>query len=124
MTVGVYGFVAAIVKLDDVGLWLMGKGAAAAALGRGMVAFAPWMMKALTVVGTAAMFLVGGGILTHGIPALHHWIEATAASISASMGGAFWGGASSVAADGLVGVFAGAVVLGAVTLLGRLRRKA
>jgi hypothetical protein len=73
MTIGVYGLVAAIVKLDDAGSllalrperWL-------AALGRGIVAVAPWLMRALSVAGTAAMFLVGGGIIAHGVPALHH----------------------------------------------------
>ncbi|MBP6320350.1 MAG: DUF808 domain-containing protein, partial [Rubrivivax sp.] len=64
MTVGVYGFVAGIVKLDDLGLWLSGRDSGAAqALGRGIVRAAPWLMKGLSVAGTAAMFLVGGGIL-------------------------------------------------------------
>jgi predicted DNA repair protein MutK len=75
MTVGVYGFVAGIVKLDDLGLWLSRRpGAMAQALGRGIVGAAPWLMKALSVAGTVAMFLVGGGILVHGVPALHHAI--------------------------------------------------
>lgn len=73
MTVGVYGLVAAIVKLDDLGSllavrperWL-------ATLGRGIVAVAPWLMRGLSVAGTAAMFLVGGGIIAHGVPILHH----------------------------------------------------
>jgi predicted DNA repair protein MutK len=81
MTVGVYGLVAAIVKLDDGGLYLaqmQGKLLAAALkrkLGFGILKFAPYMMKTLSVVGTAAMFLVGGAILTHGIPLVHHWVE-------------------------------------------------
>ena len=81
MTVGVYGLVAGIVKLDDAGLYLtqrQGDGALPSltrAAGRGILAFAPWLMKALSVLGTAAMFLVGGGILAHGIPAVAHWIE-------------------------------------------------
>jgi uncharacterized protein len=72
MTVGVYGFVAAIVKLDDLGLYLQNKQSGAArSFGITLVRSAPWLMKTLTIVGTAAMFLVGGSILRHGIPALH-----------------------------------------------------
>lgn len=76
MTVGVYGLVAAIVKLDDFGLHLSRLGGAVAALGRGILRAAPWLMKGLSVAGTAAMFLVGGGILVHGVPALHHAVQA------------------------------------------------
>jgi uncharacterized protein len=75
MTVGVYGFVAGIVKLDDIGLWLVSRPGAprpARAAGSLLLAGAPWLMKALSVLGTVAMFLVGGGILVHGIPMLHH----------------------------------------------------
>jgi uncharacterized protein len=76
MTVGVYGLVAGIVKLDDLGLYLSQRaGAVAQSLGRGLLAFAPWLMKALSVAGTAAMFLVGGGILVHGWPWLHHLVD-------------------------------------------------
>jgi len=81
MTVGVYGLVAAIVKLDDAGLYLSrrsGEGlppSLSRALGRGILAFAPQLMKFLSIAGTAAMFLVGGGILAHGIPWIHHWVE-------------------------------------------------
>ncbi|MGE0454566.1 MAG: DUF808 domain-containing protein [Vicinamibacteria bacterium] len=80
MTVGVYGFVAAIVKLDDAGIYLSrrpGKGAARLlrGLGAALLAAAPLLMRFLSIAGTAAMFLVGGGILSHGIPALHHWTE-------------------------------------------------
>lgn len=73
MTVGVYGVVAGIVKLDDIGFYLMKRpGTLARAIGKSLVLAAPRLMKALTVIGTAAMFLVGGGILSHGIPPLHH----------------------------------------------------
>jgi uncharacterized protein len=76
ITVGVYGVVAGIVKLDDAGLWLSQRASAAArALGRGILAAAPWLMKGLSVAGTVAMFLVGGGILVHGVPPLNHAIE-------------------------------------------------
>ncbi len=77
MTVGVYGLVAGIVKLDDLGLHLSARSSSggAGARPRASCASAPWLMKALSVAGTAAMFLVGGGILTHGIPPLHHAVE-------------------------------------------------
>ncbi|WP_223566533.1 DUF808 domain-containing protein, partial [Pseudomonas sp. A-RE-6] len=85
MTIGVYGLVAGIVKLDDLGLWLTQKpGQAAKSIGGAILSAAPYMMKSLSVIGTAAMFLVGGGILTHGVPVVHHWIE----SGTASAGGA------------------------------------
>ncbi len=85
ITLGVYGLVAGIVKLDDAGLYLMqstGEGSwhrIKVRLGKMILAFAPKLMKTLSVVGTAAMFLVGGGILIHGIPGaeeiLHHAVE-------------------------------------------------
>ena len=78
MTVGVYGLVAGIVKIDDLGLLLTQKHAVGNikhSFGRGILWFAPYMMKGLSIVGTAAMFLVGGGILTHGFPVIHHWVE-------------------------------------------------
>jgi len=77
MTIGVYGLVAGIVKLDDAGLYLSQKHASGPLhqFGRGLLAAAPQLMKLLAVVGTAAMFLVGGGILVHGWPDLHHWVE-------------------------------------------------
>ena len=117
MTIGVYGLVAGIVKLDDLGLWLVRRGGAAATPGRAIVAAAPWLMKALSVAGTAAMFLVGGGILLHGVPPLAHALEGAVAG---------FGGAAQallpLAANAGVGLVAGALVLGAVTLAQRLRR--
>jgi hypothetical protein len=119
MTVGVYGLVAGIVKLDDAGLWLSRRaGAAQQALGRGLLAFAPWLMKALSVVGTLAMFLVGGSILAHGLPAVHHAVEAFTASA-----GAVTAFLVPMLADLVVGVVAGALVLGAVTVAKRLMGK-
>ncbi len=116
MTVGVYGLVAGIVKLDDLGLYLHRQAAAwQQALGRGILVFAPWLMKALSVLGTAAMFLVGGGILVHGVPAVGHAIDAFAASL----GG--WGVLVSSLLAGLAGLAAGAVVVGLVSLGKRLR---
>lgn len=119
MTVGVYGLVAGIVKLDDAGLWLSRRsGAAQQALGRGLLAFAPWLMKALSVVGTLAMFLVGGGILAHGVPAVHHlvegWVTGAGAVVALLL---------PLLADLLVGLVAGAVVLAVVSGVQRLRGK-
>ncbi|MBU7573410.1 MAG: DUF808 domain-containing protein [Hydrogenophaga sp.] len=116
MTVGVYGLVAGIVKLDDLGLHLNRQPAAwKQSLGRGILAAAPWLMKTLSVVGTAAMFLVGGGILVHGIPALGHGIEAFAATLG-------WiGSLVSTLVGALAGLVAGGVVLALVSLGKRLR---
>ncbi|MCR9030755.1 DUF808 domain-containing protein [Citrobacter amalonaticus] len=76
VTIGVYGLVGLIVKLDDMGYWLAEKTSMLAqALGKGLLVVAPWLMKSLSVVGTLAMFLVGGGIVVHGIAPLHHAIE-------------------------------------------------
>jgi hypothetical protein len=120
MTVGVYGLVAGIVKLDDAGLHLhrsAGEGALARgrrALGGAILAAAPWLMKGLSIAGTAAMFLVGGGILAHGVPFLHHAVQ----EIARQAGG--FGSVVSLMADGLVGIAAGALVLGAVAGFRRL----
>ena len=119
MTVGVYGLVAGIVKLDDLGLHLNRQAAAwKQAIGRGILAFAPWLMKALSVLGTAAMFLVGGGILLHGLPILAHGLEVWAESLG-------WFGAFVPSVAGaMVGIGAGAVVVAALALVKRLRRSA
>ncbi|MBS4089536.1 DUF808 domain-containing protein [Pseudomonas rustica] len=115
MTVGVYGLVAGIVKLDDLGLWLTQKtGQAAKKIGSGILSAAPYMMKTLSVVGTAAMFLVGGGILTHGVPVVHHWIE----GVGAAAGGA--GFAVPMLLNGVAGIIAGAVVLAVVSVVGKI----
>jgi predicted DNA repair protein MutK len=124
MTVGVYGIVAGIVKLDDAGLWLRRRpGAAAQAAGRMLLALAPRLMKALSVVGTVAMFMVGGGIIVHAIAALHHASEAAAAAVRTvpAAGGALAAIAPTVV-SALLGVLVGALVLLAVTLAQRLRR--
>jgi predicted DNA repair protein MutK len=126
MTVGVYGLVAAIVKLDDAGVHLLGRsgdGLAARssrALGRGILWFAPWLMKALSVAGTAAMFLVGGGILVHGIPALEHWIHAiTGQPEGISTMQAILSGIVPALAAAAVGIVAGAIVVAAAGLVRR-----
>lgn len=124
MTVGVYGFVAAIVKLDDAGLYLSrdGRTGAGAALGRGLLWAAPHIMRALSVLGTLAMFLVGGSILLHGLPDLHHAIAHLAEGAGA------FGTVVALLGEGVAGVVAGAVVLAVVTagskLWGRLRKTA
>jgi predicted DNA repair protein MutK len=111
MTVGVYGLVAAIVKLDDLGLYLHKRGAAAArAIGAGILRAAPWLMKGLSVAGTIAMFLVGGSILEHGVPALHHAYEAATADAGAwrlPLGMLFDLAVGAVAGGILVGIYAG-----------------
>ncbi|MTC61255.1 DUF808 family protein [Providencia rustigianii] len=79
MTIGVYGLVAGIVKLDDLGFYLQKKASAILRkFGNGLIYATPYLMKTLSVVGTAAMFMVGGGILTHGISYPHSWIEKVA----------------------------------------------
>ncbi|ANC02576.1 membrane protein [Pseudomonas putida] len=115
MTLGVYGLVAGIVKLDDLGLWLTRKGSSLAqAVGNGILRAAPYMMKSLSVIGTAAMFLVGGGILVHGIAPLYHAIEAFADGRGGALTGAL--------INGVLGVVAGAVVLAVVSVAGKLWR--
>ena len=123
MTVGVYGLVAGIVKLDDAGIYLSrlpGEGfflSLKRRIGRGILIAAPWLMKFLSIAGTAAMFLVGGGILTHGIPVLHQWIE-QAAQIAGTLAGV-----AAMLADGVFGIAAGAIVLAVVTLASKIFRK-
>ena len=120
MTVGVYGLVAGIVKLDDLGLYLTKtstEGEIKHSLGGAILRGAPYLMKALSVAGTVAMFLVGGGILTHGLPAVHHAIESAAASV-----GGWMSAVVPTLLDGIVGVIAGAIVLALVTLVKRVRR--
>jgi predicted DNA repair protein MutK len=117
MTVGVYGFVAGIVKIDDAGLNLSRRASRAAqALGRALLWVAPWLMKTLSVLGTAAMFLVGGGIVTHSIAALHHFIEGLAAP-------GFGGTVVGIVADLVVGLLIGIFVLGVVELFKRVRKR-
>lgn len=119
MTVGVYGLVAGIVKLDDGGLALTRSASTALqSIGRAILVAAPWLMKTLSIVGTAAMFLVGGGILTHGIPALHHFAEAALRQVSGTMATV-----GSVLFDGVAGLVAGMIVVVLVTFVKKLRSK-
>jgi hypothetical protein len=123
MTVGVYGLVAAIVKFDDVGLHLCrGASRAGKALGRGLLAAAPYLMKLLSVVGTAAMFLVGGGILVHGVSIVQRRFEAWTDAVD--LVPPFDAVADVVlplVLDAIAGVVAGALVYGAVAAARRMR---
>lgn len=128
MTVGVYGLVAGIVKLDDAGLYLMqkeGEGAWRALqrwLGLRLLNFAPWLMKALAVVGTIAMFMVGGGILVHSIHVLDVWIEQLAQQLGEiAAAGPLLAALTPILASIAIGMVAGAAVLALVTLWQRLR---
>lgn len=119
MTVGVYGLVAGIVKLDDLGLWLTQKpGQLAKSVGGVILRAAPYMMKSLSVIGTAAMFMVGGGILTHGVPAAHHLIEGLTGQTAAVIGG--FSVIMPTLLNAVAGIIAGAVVLVGVTLFSKL----
>ncbi|MHA2798360.1 DUF808 domain-containing protein [Vibrio harveyi] len=123
MTIGVYGLVAGIVKLDDLGLYLErtsnGEGLKAK-LGGALVAFAPKLMKMLAVVGTAAMFLVGGGIVVHNVPAIHHLIEPI---IMDFRGHTIATAIVPTLLNGVIGVIAGLVVVAAWTLVEKVRGK-
>ena len=117
MTIGVYGLVAGIVKLDDLGLWLSQKsGQMARSVGGAILRAAPYMMKSLSVIGTAAMFMVGGGILTHGVPVVHHWIE----TVSQSTGAVAW--LMPTLLNAVAGIIAGAIVLALVSTASKLWR--
>jgi predicted DNA repair protein MutK len=122
MTIGVYGLVAGIVKLDDAGLYLSQRtGSLQRGLGRAILAAAPWMMKSLSIVGTAAMFMVGGGILVHGVPALGetmHHVEETAHALPGV--GAVLGWLSNPLAGAVAGIIAGGIVFLVVSLGKRL----
>jgi predicted DNA repair protein MutK len=116
MTIGVYGLVAGIVKLDDLGLWMSQKTSATAQrIGRAILRAAPYMMKTLSVVGTAAMFLVGGGILVHGISPLHHAIEGFLGGLGGVLAGVL-----APLVNAALGIVAGAIVLAGVTAVSKL----
>ena len=117
MTVFVYGLVAGIVKLDDIGLWLLRRGRAAAALGRGILRAMPWLMRGLSIAGTAARFLVGGGIIAHGIGPLHHLIQ----DWKAAAGGMGW--LLEMLANAVVGIVVGGIVVAVVTAIQKMRGK-
>ncbi len=118
VTVGIYGLVAGIVKIDDAGLHLIEESEAGESkrkLGEFMLSAAPKLMKFLSVAGTIAMFLVGGGILVHGIGYLNQFIESIASQIGVLEG------VIVMALHGIVGFIIGAIVLGILTIIGRMR---
>ena len=131
MTVGVYGLVAGIVKLDDIGLHLMKAPANSSEaqpsglrfrFGRMIVAGTPYLMKFLSIAGTAAMFLVGGGILAHGIPPVHHLIEAMQHGLQQIEGiGGVLSGVAGMAGQAVLGVIVGLCVLMVVEVVKRFR---
>ncbi|ALU87631.1 DUF808 domain-containing protein [Herbaspirillum rubrisubalbicans] len=127
MTAGVYGLVAGIVKLDDGGLYLVQHagtspwGRVKAGIGRAILAAAPGMMRSLSVIGTIAMFMVGGGILTHGLPLAHHAIEHAAVVVGdLAVIGPVLGAITPTVLNAIFGVLAGGVVLAGVTLVQRV----
>lgn len=124
MTVGVYGLVAGIVKIDDAGLYLSQKTGDNAVIrtkrsvGRGILKAAPYLMKSLSIAGTVAMFLVGGGILTHGIPAAQAWLDKVSLVAGTSLQPVV-----SLTLNAVAGLLAGAVVLAGMTLIKRVLQK-
>ncbi|GGO77411.1 membrane protein [Marinobacterium nitratireducens] len=125
MTIAVYSLVGGIVKLDDAGLFLISREegstlhSAGRALGRALLKGAPMLMKLLSVVGTAAMFLVGGGILLHGLPGAEHLQHSLAEQLEASAGTlASW--LFGPLSGGFIGLVAGAILVGSVQLGSRL----
>ncbi len=127
ITIGIYALVAGIVKLDDAGLFLIQRpatghlGRLQHRLGRLLLSLAPYLMKTLSVLGTAAMFLVGGGILVHGLPGLHHTGTVLIGLLRGEgVGGAWWEPVVPLILNGLAGLVAGAVVFGCVLLVRKL----
>lgn len=128
MTAGVYGFVAGVVKLDDLGLFLSRQtggamSAAWRAVGHGILGMAPYLMKGLSVVGTAAMFLVGGGIIAHGVPGLETWLDRVLAPADQLQGAwpSFVDITGHALANALLGIAVGAIAFGIVWIVQRFR---
>lgn len=125
VTVVVYGLVALIVRLDDVGLALLARASAAMqALGRGILRATPWLMRTLSIVGTAAMFLVGGSLLVHGAPWLGEALAPMVAAVSAWPGAPLWQFVLSSLTDVVFGALVGCLVLAAVGLVRSMRGRA
>lgn len=119
MTVGVYGFVAMIVKIDDLGLYLLKQPSnGSQTIGKLLLSFAPILMKILSIAGTLAMFLVGGGIIAHGVGAIHHGIEHLG-----NLSGIFSGATTNVL-NALVGLVAGLIVVAVMTVIDKAKNKA
>ncbi|MFT5541793.1 MAG: putative DNA repair protein MutK [Glaciecola sp.] len=129
-TVGVYGFVALIVKIDDLGLYLLRKSVSGSFdsiqrfTGRALLCFAPILMKTLAIVGTAAMFLVGGGIIAHGNPFLHHFVEHFVDVVSVfPTFGSIAGSLTGMALNGVIGIAAGLLAFGVFVIAQKILRK-
>lgn len=121
MTVGVYGLVAGIVKLDDLGALLAtSRVPVVAAVGRGILAAAPWLLRGLSIAGTVAMFLVGGGIIAHGIPVVHHAVADLAGRSHGPAGP--WAALAAPAAEGAIGLAVGLAIAALVEPVRRLAR--
>lgn len=128
MTIGVYGFVACVVKLDDLGLYLSQRqegvlAAAWRAIGHGILRMAPYLMKGLSIVGTIAMFLVGGGILAHGLPGFEAWMHHLVPAAGSFPGvlATLLAVAGPMLANAILGVAAGAVAVGLMWIVKRVR---
>ncbi|HCJ6508960.1 TPA: DUF808 domain-containing protein [Acinetobacter baumannii] len=122
MTIGVYGLVGMIVKIDDLGLYLTEQSTPfKQTIGRGLLAFAPILMKLLSIVGTIAMFLVGGGIINHTIPLLHHLTEDTVDHVETIPAvGNIIGALTPTLINFGIGLVAGAIVLLIVSLIQKM----
>lgn len=122
MTIGVYGLVGMIVKIDDLGLYLTEQSTSfKQTIGRGLLAFAPILMKLLSIVGTIAMFLVGGGIINHTIPLLHHLTEDTVDHVETIPAvGNIIGALTPTLINFGIGLVAGAIVLLIVNLIQKM----
>ncbi|WP_116826494.1 MULTISPECIES: DUF808 domain-containing protein [Pseudomonas syringae group] len=121
ITFAVYGFVAGIVRMDDVGLRLVTSTRTIGnASGRFLLWFAPVLMRVLAVVGTIAMWLVGGGIYTHGLPFLHFMSETVVGTVSSvAVAGPALAVLGAPLFDGIVGIVVGSLLVG-LFMLGKL----
>lgn len=119
MTIGVYGLVAFIVKIDDIGLHLSEQASNfKQSVGRGLLAFAPILMKILSIVGTLAMFLVGGGIINHAIPLVHHFTEDSVEYVQEIPNiGSIFGALTPTLINFVVGFIAGLIVVALIGLV-------
>ncbi len=129
MTVGVYGLVAGIVKLDDAGLYLMQKkgqtflSALLRKIGKGLLNFAPYLMRALSVLGTAAMFLVGGSIIGHGMPFVHHLNETLIEQLNHLPVFSALAYITQLVIDAIVGLLVGGLCVAVWTIVQKIRQK-
>ncbi|MEG0278893.1 MAG: DUF808 domain-containing protein [Morganella sp. (in: enterobacteria)] len=125
MTVGVYGLVAGIVKLDDLGFYLQKKSTVVLKkTGNFLISSTPYLMKTLSVVGTAAMFMVGGGILTHGIPVIYHFIEKLALrGADIPVFGGFIHFMTPPVVNLVFGLVAGMIIVLLITMIQRIRTR-